>query len=502
MDAELTPQTRFTMMPPTPGGFVGVSLRPDRIANKLEQFLGDTFEDRALWVQARSDLTPELRSLTLQLIHTLDRGEAHDSAVVEAVPLMIQESLSGGFLDVFGEMGPPRPPVVGDDPEASDRRKRFVALLRMGCAAGSRAEGLEVLGRIEAAKGQLPGLGPNFLGWLYCLAPHVFPPLPTHVIRGAQDALAATGGIVDAARKLWVLADQHAGLIGGDDLGITAAFLAWIGEVGPDALATQTDEHYGFNRLLHDTLMSGAQLEALEAALHERKLLLMSGPPGAGKTFTAMRMARYMAREGGERCTVRAHPGLTRAVMVGDGRTPGHVLRMAHMAQRNPRGSFVLMVDDVDALDVRAVFGEVTAALEFPGERVTLPGGGHFSMPPNLLVIATSQAPFEELLERDYAFYRAFHHAPFAADPAKLATWLQRENSPVKRVDLPQILRNLNALLETRGGMSLGHGYLMVEGLDDEGLNEFWEKSVLPYVRSSLAGRSPDLEAYRLQRLT
>jgi 5-methylcytosine-specific restriction protein B len=278
--------------------------------------------------------------------------------------------------------------------------------------------------------------------------------------------------------------------------------MAWVGRQGPDVLAKQTTEHYGFNRLVHDTLLSAPFLERLEADLRENGLLLLAGPPGTGKTYTAIRMVRYMASAGGDYCTLRAHPGLGYEQIVGSTSSPGHLLRMADMARQDPRGLYPVLVDDIHDLDVRTAFGELTAAFEFPGQRVTLPGGGVFAAPPNLLLVGTSQIPYEELLETDYSFYRRFSHAAFTPDPQKLASWLQRQNDPVKRVNLVHAFRNLNKLLSDRaGGASLGHGYLMVEGLADDNLHDFWETYVLPFVRASLAGKSPDLEAYKLPRL-
>jgi len=360
-----------------------------------------------------------------------------------------------------------------------------------------------VLGRLEASRTQVPGLGASFAGWLYVLAPDVFPPLPNHVVRGVGDLLGGSGGVVDSARKVWALSDAHSGLLETSDLGVPAAFLRWIGDRGLDATAMAGDDYYGFNRLVHDTFLSPGFLERLEQEIRSNGLLLFTGPAGTGKTHTAIRLARYLSRDGGVHQLLRAHGHLGYDALVGTAHEPGLLVRVAEMAKVDPAGSYPILIDDIHLLDVREAFGELSLALEFPQQVVTLPGGRPLLLPPNLYILGTAEASQEEMLAKDYGFYRRFSHASFSPDPQKLAEWLQRQNNPVKRVDLVHAFRNLNRLLRERtaGRFGLGHGYLMVEGLDDDNVNAFWESYVIPFVRGGLADRQADMEVYRLSRL-
>jgi len=476
----------------------------DRISELLRSFLEETGAARRAWLRARAELRDDVRSITAQVLETLERSSPKDPALIESVPHLIAERLDPAFLDVFGEAGPPRLPVVGEDVAARDRRRRIVALLRMGIETGSRAEGLEVLGRLEASRGQIAGLGASFLGWLYVLSPSVFPPLSNLVMRGARDALGGSGGIVDTSRKVWALADAYDDELGTADLGVPAAFLAWVGSRGPDAMASRGPEYYGLNRIVHDTLLSSTFVEHLERDVRENQLMLFIGPAGTGKTHAAIRFVRYLTRDGGECLVLRAHPSLGYGQLVGDSAQPGLLVRHSELARKDPGGTYPILVDAVDQLDARSTLGELTLALEFPGHTVCLPGGRSFLVPENLLLVGTSEEMQEDLLGLDYALYRHFSFAEFAPDPRKLSEWLQRANDPVKRLDLVGAFRNLNRLLRQRTGgrFAVGHGYLMVDGVTDDNVHEFWDTYIIPYVRSRLIDTTGDVEIYRLSRLT
>ncbi len=475
----------------------------DRISTLLRSFLSDTEQRRKDWLEARDGLQQEVRAITSQVLAALERGSSQDPALIESVPHLIEEALDPGFLDVFGEAGPPKLPVVGDDAAARDRRRRIVALLRMGLETGSRAEGLEVLGRLEASRGQIAGLGASFLGWLHLLVPAVFPPLPNLVMRGARDALGGSGGIVDTSRKVWALADAYDDEIDSSDLGVAAAFLAWIGRRGPDAMASRGPEYYGLNRMVNDTLLSATFVEHLEQDVRENRLLLFIGQAGTGKTHAAIRFVRYLTRDGGDCLVLRAHAGLGYGQLVGSPEQPGLLVRHAEHAKKDPGGTFALLIDGLDQVDIRDAFGELTLAFEFPGHEVCLPGGAPFSVPNNLLLVGTSEEMQEDLLSLDYAFYRHFSYAEFAPDPRKLSEWLQRANDPVKRLDLVGAFRNLNRLLRQRTGgrFAVGHGYLMVDGVTDDNVHEFWDTYIIPYVRAHQIDTTGDVEIYRLSRL-
>lgn len=476
---------------------------PNRIHELLRTFLAETEVERLQWIHARDELSGEVRVLTGQLLDTLEQSAPRDPALIESVPHLIAEALDPGFLDVFGDAGPPRLPVVGDDVGSRERRRRVVALLRMALETSSRAEALEVLGRLEASRNQIAGLGGSFLGWLHLLEPSVFPPLPNAVMNGSKDALAGSGGIVDTARKIWALADAYADELGGGDLAVPAAFLAWIGRRGPDAMAQRGPEFYGLNRFVHETLLSATFVERLEADVRVNRLLLFTGHAGTGKTHTAVRFLRYLTRDGGEARCVRVHPGLDHEALVGTADRPGLLVELAERARKDPAGTYAVLLDDLESLDVRAALGELTLAFEFPGESVWLGAGRRFSVPDNLLIVGTSNRGQEDLLGRSYPFFRRFSYVDFEPDARKLSEWLQRTNNPVRRFDIVHAFRNLNRILRQRTGgrFMVGHGYLMVEGLTDDNVTEFWNAYVLPYVRSHLVDTTGDVEVYRLARL-
>ena len=481
-----------------------------RMEELLEEFLANTAEARDRFLHVRPKVSEELRRATEAMLADVAEGRSVEPAGLLEIPRKALQQMHAGdeFYCLWEGKPPPELAVVGNEPVVPERRRQVLALLQMGVGCETRQEGVEVLDRLLEASQGIPGLGFDFSCWLYLLAPTVFPPLPGELFSGAGEVLAGVSGLKDTVRRVWAFADRHAPLLQTDDLAVPAAFFEWLCTQGAEVWARPKAKgpYYGAELLVSETLLSATFVERLLRELQSRKQLLFTGPSGTGKTYSALRFVRYLVRDGGASELLRAHAGLGYREMVGYPPTPGVLIRLAEAASRDPAGAYVLYLDAIDRLDVDRVLGDLVLAFEYPEEEVTTAGGFKFRLPPNLYILATAQRSWEELLKGCYGVYRIFAHARFSPDPLELAEFFNRQDNPIKKIDLVHVFRKLNRMLHELSGGSevspqMGHGYLMVSGLNDSNLGSFWDSHVVPYIKTLLSDPRIDYDVFRLHRL-
>jgi len=478
-----------------------------RLEELLEEFLAYTAEGRERFLFTRHEVSLEVRELTEELLGAAEAAPAGELDGLLAIPEQARRKLASAeaFYRLWGPGELPVPALLGNEPIFPERRRRVLALLRSGLDCQSREEGAEVLDRLVEACEGIPGLGYDFTCWLYLLAPTIFPPLPADLFPGATEVLSGVSGPKETVRRLWAFGDKHALLLETDDLVVPTAFFAWLSARGAAAWSRPqaSGPYYGLEQLIHETMLAPAFVERLVREIQSSRMLLFTGGSGTGKTHTALRFARYLVRDQGAYQVVRAHRGLGYAELVGRHSTPGVVLQLAAAARHAPGRSHVLLIDGIDRLDLESALGDLLFSCEYPEEPLTTVGGLQFTLPPNLLLLATSRRSWEELLLDCYEVYRLFSHARFSPDPLKLAEFFNRRGMVFKSVDVVHCFRKLNRLLQERNPTlpQVGHGYLMVEGLTDGNVATYWDTYIVSCLRSLIADPKFDLEPFRLARL-
>jgi 5-methylcytosine-specific restriction protein B len=264
--------------------------------------------------------------------------------------------------------------------------------------------------------------------------------------------------------------------------------------------------------------------------------LIFHGPPGTGKTYTALALARHLA--GASSATnvrlVQFHPAYAyedffegirpRLGRKKDGETdgqlgydlvPGPLRKLADEAERRPAEVFVLVIDEINRGHLAKIFGELYFLLEYRTERVHLlygsDDGRGFRLPPNLYILGTMNTVDRSVAYMDAAMRRRFSfmelHPETPPVQGVLSSWLARRTEeqggdPAAHDDsYVRLLDEINRLLsESSPGdrsFRVGPSYFMQDlaHAGDGALERLWRTQIIPLLTEHHWGDGIDVEA-------
>ncbi|MDT0321549.1 McrB family protein [Streptomyces millisiae] len=270
--------------------------------------------------------------------------------------------------------------------------------------------------------------------------------------------------------------------------------------------------------------------------LRDKPQLIFSGPPGTGKTYTALALAEHLTGGNPENTTlVQFHPAYSyedffegfrprtaaasqrsgaadkaeRAGLAFD-LVPGPFKRLAKAAQDHPAQTYVLVIDEINRGNLAKIFGELYFLLEYRDRSVRLlygsDGDRGFYLPRNLYILATMNSADRSIALMDQAMRRRFsfrelhpNHPP--VDTA-LRIWLEQQGLPQHAFTL---LNQLNELIsQTPAGdedFRIGPSYFMRREAhaSSRALRRVWEAQILPALTEYHWGDTTDVaERYAL----
>ncbi len=215
--------------------------------------------------------------------------------------------------------------------------------------------------------------------------------------------------------------------------------------------------------------------------------VILTGPPGTSKSWYASRLAVTLAGDISRVRFVQFHPSYQYEDFV-KGFVPldsgtGFKLQAKHLAQICQAASddtekrlHVLVIDELSRADPGRVFGEALTYLEKSKRdlKFFLSSGDEFSIPANVVVIATMNPLDRGVDEVDAAFERRFAKIPMEPDPTLLSRSVTDAGMPLELSKrLLRFFREVQERAKHNPAAAVGHTYFLGASSAGE-LDDVW----------------------------
>lgn len=182
----------------------------------------------------------------------------------------------------------------------------------------------------------------------------------------------------------------------------------------------------------------------------------------------------------------------------------GPLKRLALTAAARPDVTHVLIIDEFNRALVSKVLGELYFLLEYRDEEVSLQySAAPFTLPKNLVIIATMNTADRSIALVDAALRRRFHFIGLYPDQPPVAGLLERFLRRHRLSDLdwlPSIVTKANGMLADRH-LAIGPSHFLRTDLTEEEIALIWEHSVMPYVEEQFLDDPSELGRFELAAL-
>lgn len=219
--------------------------------------------------------------------------------------------------------------------------------------------------------------------------------------------------------------------------------------------------------------------------------VILSGPPGTGKSYFAERIAHTIAGEPSAVRVVQFHASYQYEDFM-QGFAPaddgsGFELQnkvfplLCKQASEKLAVTHVILIDEISRCDVARVFGEALTYLEPDkrGRTFYLASGKTLSVPPNLVILATMNPWDKGVDELDVALERRFAQIDMPPDPSALRNILtQREADPAFIERVVTFFSAVQAIDDEM--VHLGHAYFN-NCVDEDSARRAWTFRLLPF---------------------